>query len=383
MKIGIVTPVFPPYASGIGNVAEAQALSLQQNGNPVVVITPAYDHAILTNESLKVIRIQSLVKFGNAAWIKEIPAEFDQIEILHLHYPFIGGVGAVLKFKKKNTQIPVVVTYHMDLIGRGWKKIFFKLYTGLTLSRILKVADKVIISSFDYAQTGLLKKYILANREKFIEIPFGIDLNRFGTQISEDKIREIKSKLGIKFGEQVILFVGALDKAHYFKGLTFLFKALSDVAMQDWKLVIVGGGELIEKYKKEVSVLGLVDKVIFAGKIENNNLFLFYALADFLVLPSLDRSEAYGMVLLEAMAQGTPVIASDLPGVRLLALNSGGSIFTVGNHEELKVALGLWLNNKDLKVKKGGLAKEWVKKNRLLENETKQLEAVYKLVAMQ
>ena len=115
-----------------------------------------------------------------------------------------------------------------------------------------------------------------------------------------------------------------LDKAHYFKGVDNLIKAVSKLDINNWKLYIVGQGELRSEYIKLAEKCGVGDKVIIDSDADNDKLVKHYQSSDLFVLPSINKCEAFGVVLLEAMASGVPVIASRLPGVR--------SVFEDGVH---------------------------------------------------
>ncbi len=116
-----------------------------------------------------------------------------------------------------------------------------------------------------------------------------------------------------------VLFVGGLDRAHAFKGVAVLLKAVSRVPAA--QLFIVGDGDLRSTYEEQTRALGIADRVTFLGAVSDADLPAVYRSANVLVLPSTVRSEAFGVVLLEAMASGVPVIASDLPGVRTVVVH--------------------------------------------------------------
>jgi glycosyltransferase involved in cell wall biosynthesis len=126
----------------------------------------------------------------------------------------------------------------------------------------------------------------------------------------------MRSRYGFKPTDRVILFVGALDRAHYFKGVQVLMQALDLLSDRSVRLLVVGDGDWREAYQHKAAVLGLEEQVVFCGRVPDDELPLHYACSDLLVLPSTTRGEAFGVVLLEAMACGKPVVASNLPGVR-------------------------------------------------------------------
>jgi glycosyltransferase involved in cell wall biosynthesis len=187
---------------------------------------------------------------------------------------------------------------------------------------MVKLADKILISSQDYLEHSDLKKYWLKNKDKFIISPFGVDQQKFYPQ---DKNQQLIERYGLKQENKIVLSVGGLDKAHYFKGVKLLIQATTDLKeqMPNLRLLIVGDGDLKSNYEKLSHDLGVQDKVIFAGRIEDDDLSDYYNLADVFIFPSFTRSEAFGLVSLEAMACAKPIIVSDLPGVRTLAENNG------------------------------------------------------------
>jgi len=378
MKIAMVTPVFFPYRAGIGNVAENEANELAKNGEDVFVFTPRFNQSEMEEkkDGYQIFRLRPFFKFGNAAWINNFSG-VEERDIIHLHYPFIGGVGAVLRLAKKCRK-PLVVTYHMDLIGRGWQKIFFKIYTFFTLPKIVKTAQKIIVSSWDYAEHGLLKKYVKKNRDKFVGIPFGIDLSKSAIDISKEGARE---KLDIDKDLKIALFVGAMDKAHYFKGVNLLLEAFKEVNKEIGKtrLFLVGAGDLLPYYQRQANNSGLSKMVKFVGRASEKDLFLYYKAADFLVLPSIDSSEAFGLVVIEAGAAGLPAVVADLPGVRKQVSPERGKIFRAYDRESLVLAMKEMFQSNGLALMSETVSR-WVKENRSLTKETKEILSVYKSV---
>lgn len=379
MKIAIVTPVFFPYLSGIGTVARSEAAGLGKLGHDVTVLTPLYSAGDATEsfqDEYKIKRLRPRFKFGNAAWLPQLKGELTDFDIVHFHYPFIGGVRGILNCKK-----PVVVTYHMDLVGRGWKRYFFKIYNYFTLPCLVKKVKKVVFSSWDYIQKGRLKKYIAKEPQKFIEIPFGVDTSiEQKTQISSRAFEELKKKLGLKDGDKLLVFVGGLDKAHYFKGIDILLPALSKVRTEKVKVLIVGEGDLRLYYENRAKELGVEDRVIFVGRVSDEELPFYYRLSRGLVLPSIDKSEAYGMVLLEAMANGLPVIASHLPGVRSVVGEGEerrGFLINPGDVTELTQAMDSLLEDAEESKQMGERARAWVARERSVEKEVKALENLF------
>jgi glycosyltransferase involved in cell wall biosynthesis len=145
-----------------------------------------------------------------------------------------------------------------------------------------------------------------------------------------------------------------MDRPHAFKGVGFLLDAWGRLGLAGTKLVLVGQGELRPSYLDRATALGLSKSVVFSGPVEDEDLPRLYTLADLLVLPSLDRSEAFGLVLLEAMASGRPVIASALPGVRsVFEDGKEGFLFPAGDENAFLAKLRLLLGDDGLRARMG------------------------------
>ncbi|MEA2088444.1 MAG: glycosyltransferase family 4 protein [Patescibacteria group bacterium] len=351
MRVAEIVCVFFPYKGGIGNVALDNAKILRKYNNDVVVFTPY--HREINKKFDKKIQVKKLLpvlKYGNAAVLISLFWRLKNFDIVHLHFPFFGSVEIIWLMKKfKILKAKLIITYHMDATAGGWLGKIFKFHAKYLTPIILKSADKIIVSSFDYLKNSNIKNLFEKYPDKFIKIPFGVDLNRFRPR---EKPIELIKEYNIQKDEKIILFVGGLDKAHYFKGIDNLIKVFSKLQFFNCRLIIVGKGNMKLKYEQEVFDFGLTDKVIFADKVNNYDLCKFYNLADVFVLPSINKAEAFGVVLLEAMASGIPVIASNLAGVRSVVRNGvNGFLAESNNVDELVKKISLLLaNNEKAKI---------------------------------
>jgi glycosyltransferase involved in cell wall biosynthesis len=345
MKIAVVVANFPPYFGGMGNVAYQNALGLANLGNDVTVFTASYsDKKMAYPKNLKVKTIKPLLRYGNAPVLPSL-LKLKNFDVIHLHYPFYSGAEMVW-FSSKVRKIPYVVTYHMDVVGKGWMKYFFSLHNKSIMKKIIYDAKKVFVTSVDYAKNSELKPMFKKIKDKVAEIPNGVNIRKFNPSVKSEKLR---GKLGIKPNEKIILFVGGLDSPHYFKGVDILIKAFSKIKNNNTKLIIVGDGDLKEGYMKLSKELNVDNKIIFTGRVSDEDLPKYYALCDFSVLPSIDKGEAFGMVLVEAMASGKPVIASNLAGVRSVVDNGkNGLLVKPKNVEDLRNKIEQMLKSKNL-----------------------------------
>lgn len=321
MKIAHIVCRFPPYYSGMGNVAFEMANAQIRQGHEVRVYTPQFEGPAEAEVAIAT-RLKPGFKYGNAAWLPGLSRELAQFDLVHLHYPFFGTANVVRRWKKKNPQIPLVVTYHMDNRAQGWLGLFFKYYAAFWLPKILGVADALHSASFDYLNASDAKKLYQAKPAVWYEVPFGVDTKRF---LPRAKPVDWLAATGLNPQAPTVIFVGGMDRPHFFKGVTVLLDALTVVKNSGLvvQALLVGDGDLRAEFENRAAGLGIGDRVRFLGQVSDADLPLVYNAADLLILPSTTRGEAFGMVILEAMASGLPVIATDLPGVRTLALEAG------------------------------------------------------------
>ena len=346
-KIAIVTPIFPPYAGGIGNVAAYNARELVKLGHKVTVFTPLYEPVKEEITGVEIKRIPPLISYGNAAFVPALGWMLEGYEIIHLHYPFFGGAETIWlykrKFKKQGAKI--ILHYHMDVVGEGIFRLIFKIHKLICLAKIVRMSDKVIFTSMDYGKHSDLAKWLEKKPAKFAEVPNGVDSQSF---LPQEKDQQLLAKHNIDPSDKMVLFVGGLDKAHYFKGVEYLIEAMSRLKQTSysWRLVIVGEGELKEEYLSLAVQLNIDSKVVFTGYVPNNDLPKYYNLADVAVLPSIDKSEAFGLTLVEAMSCAKPVIASDLVGVRSVIENEvNGLLVKIGDADDLAAKINYFLSN--------------------------------------
>ncbi|MDO8592970.1 MAG: glycosyltransferase family 4 protein [bacterium] len=377
MKIAQIVCAFPPYQGGIGNSVYNISDILSDLGHEVTVFTPDYNLPAEPDEfngKFSVKRLRPLLKIGNAAILPQLFFKLNNFDIVHLHYPFYGVIKSILIKKLiKGKKMKLVLHYHMDNRGTGLKGLIFYFYKIMILPLAARSADIITCASLDYLKHSALKKYYRHNPEKFRQILFGVNLDQFVTY---------HDNLNLKRRNKIILFVGGLDQAHYFKGLENLLKALAEI-IKDRKfsltvLKIVGRGGLKDYYIKQARGLGVAKSALFYDNIDNSKLVDFYNYCDCLVLPSINRSEAFGLTLLEAMACSRPVIASNLPGVRGVFKNGiQGLLVKPNDIKDLAVKIKIILNDKTRAENMGRAGRELVEKKYTWAGVGKRLDAIY------
>jgi D-inositol-3-phosphate glycosyltransferase len=276
----------------------------------------------------------------NVRWIKENKKQYS---LVHSHYWYSGSVAIKIK---DALEIPMVHNCHS--LGRIKYDILKKekppyadmrlLEEELTLKR-----SNAIIASSPQEVKNILDLYNVSG-ENIELIRAGVDKNLF-KPISSDKAKEVTNLSH----ENLILFVGRITKA---KGLSILLKALSNVKekfKKDIKLVVIGGDvsgimhseeekKEKERLQKMMKTLNIEDDVEFLGPVEREKLPYYYSLADICVIPSL--YETFGLVAIEAMSCGAPVVASRVGGLKhTIKEGYSGLHFVPGRSDSLAKAL--------------------------------------------
>jgi glycosyltransferase involved in cell wall biosynthesis len=375
MRIAHVTATFPPYYAGTGMVAYHNALELARLGHQVTVFTAAYPSGQFHDPpEITVRRFHPLFRIGNAPLLPGLLGLKD-FDLIHLHHPFIFGTELIWAVSKLRN-IPVVLTHHNDLIGDGLRKTLFQLYSSVSTRLIFHQAKKFAVVSLDHARGCRLSGFFARRWADVIEVPNGVDHLLFQPGLASGSAR---ASLGISAEKKIILFVGGLDRAHHFKGADLLIKAFARLESPDTVLVLIGDGDLRLGLEQLAAQLGISERVFFPGSIPNEQLPPFYCMADGLVLPSIPP-ESFGMVLIEAMACGIPVIASNLPGVRSVVSDGvDGYLFEPGSLDELVARLSTLLSDPGVRAEMGMRGRCKVEQKYTWPVVTARLEQVYRL----
>jgi len=374
MKIAQITATFPPYMSGTGNVCYHNSIELAKMGHDVTVITSFCEGKFEYDSSIDIIRYKSLFKIGNAPFMPQL-VSLKNYDIIHLHYPFILGSEFILlnSMLKGNN---LLITHHQDLIINNIPENLIKAYNTLIRNPLLSRSRRIFVPTLDYVSSSSLRSLEQNIQNKMVELPNGVDIQSFNPYIFSD---DLKSKHNLS-NNKVVLFVGSLDRAHYFKGVDILLRAFSNIKTNS-VLIIVGDGNLRKDYEHLAKKLSISQRVIFPGNVSNEDLKKYYSLASLLVLPSNSLGEIFGLVLIEAMACGKPVIASRLPGVRTVVDNGiNGFLFSPGDVKELADKIDYILTNESEAKKMGSAGRTKVENYYSWIKIGSRLESIYKEV---
>ena len=386
MKIAHLICRFPPYYGGMGRVAFEQVNRLTTQGHQVTVFTLAPtcgagftlsqpDKLDLTKYNFEIKYLKAWPRFGNGGFCPQLLRQLKDYDVVQLHYPFFGAQEILWLTKKlKLIRAKIVIFYHMDATFSSWLLKLLSLKSLLIRANLFKTADKICCASLDYVQHSKIRKIYKINQHKFIEIPFGS--NQSTDNFNLTRIAKIKQQHQLTSDNKIVLFVGSLDAAHYFKGVPVLINAVHKLNNKNTKLIIVGNGNLQAEFIKQAEKLNIIQQVIFANDINDQDLANYYYLSDVVVLPSTTPAEAFGLVLVEAKTFAKPVIGSNLPGVRGV-VGQSGLVVQPGSVDDLADKINKILSDSVLAEKLGKLAQQEVVEKYNWEKHVTELNSIY------
>jgi glycosyltransferase involved in cell wall biosynthesis len=339
MKILQTVKYYDPSKGGMESVVKSivEGISLANSNVSFVVYsnshTPQYK--------------KQVTQIGNANSIKEFtpiilksqPLNFRypllkklilDSDIIHHHYPFPNMEYALLRNLALIKDKKLIITWHANIKNSRWSWIG-KYYDPM-IKRLLDIASHIIVTSPQLLEnSSMLGEYV--DKVKVIPLSFEPFIS------SSDKPRLYP--VGRKFR---LLFVG---KLRAYKGVNFLIEAVKDL---DVELSIIGNGETKQELIDLVIKLDIVNKVTFFTELEDSEVEILYQKSDLFVLPSINEAEAFGVVQLEAMSNGLPVINTKLnSGVPFVSLhNVSGLTVEPKNVKALSNAIDTIINDKEL-----------------------------------
>ncbi len=309
IKLLVVTPYFFPHIGGVENYVYNITKNLKKNYNyEVALITTNLEGKKITIdelEGMKIYRLPYQFKISNTPisfkWkrqIKEIIEE-ENPDIINAHtpVPFISDVTCRIANKKG---VPFLLTYHNDLVkGNFFLNLICKVYYLFLGDKTLNESTKIIATSDYYSNHS---PYLKKRLKRIAIVSPGINLPKDTTFLKN------KNK---------ILFVGQLDKTHHHKGLNYLIESVSLAKnkIKDIQLSIIGTGDNLQEYEKKVKELNLAKEIKFLGRLSDEDLSTNYSTSQIILLPSYNRSEGFGMVLIEGMAHKCVAIGTKVGGI--------------------------------------------------------------------
>jgi len=350
MRILIVLTYFQPHKSGLTVYAVRQARALVGLGHEVTVLTSQYDSNLPEEEwdhGVRIVRLPVAFRLSKGVIMPRMPFKAYRLigdaDVVNLHVPQVDA--ALLSILAKLRSKPVVLTYHCDLKmpsglinqAAGW--------AARLANRIsARTADVIVHNTRDFAEhSSFLSRYL--DKLAVIQPPILV------APATQNDNKEFKVKYRIHPKQRVIGMVARLASE---KGVEFLVEAMPEIwnAVPETRVIFVGEYQNVfgeEAYLKKLMpmIMALGEHWTFMGVVSELEKSVFYSVCDVLVLPSINSTESFGMVQVEAMLSGTPVIATDMPGVRQPVLSSGlGKIVPPKNSTALAEAIVQSLTSK-------------------------------------
>lgn len=330
-----VNKLYYPVTGGIERVVQQLAEGLCEDTDTKVLVCRKKGKTIVEQiAGIEVTRASSMGMLSSLPLSVSFLWKFRRMakdrDIIHIHMPFpLGDLACFLSGYRGR----VILWWHSDIVRQ---KKLMKLYRPL-MEWLLRRADCIIAATQGHIDGS---KYLKPYQDKCRIIPFGVDL-----KIEKEADRWYMEGGPLERSEERLavvkyLFVGRLV---YYKGCRTMIEAFVQAAKmkKHIRLDIVGTGPLEPELKKQTEELRLTDQIYFHADVSDDELIQYFKECDVFVLPSLQRSEAFGLVQIEAMAFGKPVINTKLPsGVPYVSLH-GETGLTVepGNAAELAEAM--------------------------------------------
>lgn len=359
MKVAIVAPYFYPYVGGAEVYTLNMARNLRDLGWKVVIITTGGSTQKRPEpfDGMLIYRLKASIRLSNTplgiGWRSELRRIFraERPDVINAHtpVPYLADVA-----ERVSGRIPFVLTYHNDLDKDFiFSKAVARLAHVVLINRTLRRSTYIITTSEYYARQS---RYLKNLGQKIRTVPPGVDLSKFNTAV------QVGDRLRAAFnGTPVVLFVGSLNKSHRHKGLGLLIKAFASINEEfpETRLVVVGKGDGEAMYKSQAMAAGVASNVQFTGRLSDEELAQYYALATVVAMPSTNRSEGFGMVYIEANASGTPVVGSSVGGVPYAIKDrETGLLVAPRSIDSLRAALRCLLTNSDLAKQLGDAGAE-------------------------
>jgi glycosyltransferase involved in cell wall biosynthesis len=329
MRIGMFTSAYPPSQGGLEASVFNLSKGLKDAGHEVFVFAPNYPNWEEKEEN--VFRYDTIPFFYRGIQYV-IPTLFQPkieekvnslgLDVIHSNHPFLVGSDA-LKYSQK-LDIPIVMTYHSKYEDQFY---YIPLLPEFISRRIAKkvVHDYCRKCDAIIAPSSAIKKIIIENQVKkpVYVIPSGINVDRFNEDTGKREF--VRNKYNIKENEILLVTACRLAKEKNVDFLVRAFKFIHDTK-KNVKLMIIGDGAVKEEIEQEAKDLGLEDSVIFTGFLATEDMASHYQAGDIFVFASL--TETQGLVAVEAMAAGLPVVAIKASGIEDMVKNGNDGILT-------------------------------------------------------
>jgi rhamnosyl/mannosyltransferase len=305
---------FPPFRGGLENYMRDLMVTLGRRGVGSAALVHRHDPSLTTldeavslgGQAFRIVQAGTWVKllFSPISpslpwWLHRLIGAFKP-DILHLHMPNPSVFWCLVLPSAR--RIPWVVHWHADVVTAAQSrlmKLMYLLYRPLERA-VLRRSRAIVATSPPYCDSS---EPLQPWRDKCRVVPLGLDVGRMGVETAAHRPEDEPSD-----GLRVL----AVGRQTYYKGIRYLIEAAALV--ENLQLDLVGDGDQAHELRALAASLNLQDRVTFHGVTDDQELAGLLTQCDCLCLPSVERTEAFGMVLLEAMCFGKATVVSDVPG---------------------------------------------------------------------
>lgn len=367
-KILHVSKYYYPYYGGIEDVAHTIITELEPYFEQKIICFNHERGTVYNLNGTDVIRIGTFLTIASQPisfkYKKYLQKTIDNFrpDYIHLHLPNPLVASFLLVTNLRGAKI--IVHWHADILGQKYIYPFYKSFE----QKLLKRASKIIVTSEMYRDYSLPLQFY---KSKTVILPNTINEQKLNFYKGEEiEVENIKNKYN---GKKIVFFVG---RHVSYKGINLLIEAERFI-QSDCVVLIAGTGDLSVKLKESV-----VNKsrIKFIGRLSNNELKYYLHAATVFAFPSINRSEAFGVALAEALYCGLPAVSFNIKGSGALWVNNNnktGFIVEEGNTQKFAEAIDKILSSDKLQNEFSQNAKEWVDTNFLKEQIVEKMSKIY------
>ncbi|MBT2785466.1 MULTISPECIES: glycosyltransferase [unclassified Halomonas] len=318
LRVAMVSNNYFPFVSGVSVSVDRLRNGLRALGHSLQLFVPRYREAWQDDSSIK--RIPTLMAFGQKGEFRltnPFSARFRRClrafkpDLIHVHHPFwLGSMGL---FMGRRLKVPVIYTYHTRLEHYAHfvplpGALFRNLISHYLIKRFSNRCQGVIVPT--YSAEEYLR--MIGVKTPTLVQPTGIDVERF-SQVDESELDALREQLGVSASRKILISVSRISKE---KNIGFILESLAELRSQgheDFHLLLIGDGPDREAIQTQIDTLKLTSQATLVGAVPPERMAHYYHLGDLFVFAS--TSETQGMVILEAMSAGLPVVAVRSSGI--------------------------------------------------------------------
>lgn len=318
MRIAFFTNCYKPLINGVVSSIVSLKDAYKKKGHQLYIFTPRVE-GYIEEEEENVFRYHSVNLTTKVNYPIAIPMSIKASEvikqfnpdIIHMHHPFVLSMPAIMYAER--LKIPKILTIHTQYERYAhYVSPIPRIVTNEAIRRIIfNLADKVdVITTPSQSMKMLINLYKI--KKEIVVVPNAINLSEFQKQ-DKEKIQILKKQLGLNKTDVVMVYVGRIsyeknvDKIINAMGLTY------KKGIRNMKLLLVGDGPAKKQLQHQIESLGIEKLVTMVGSINSDLVKYYYQLSDLFLFAS--TSETFGMVIVEALASGIPVLAVKGPGI--------------------------------------------------------------------